>query len=89
MKPNPKAQRFGDLKYKKSMIVIVIAILIIMMMIMMMIIEASILRFKIRILRYDTIQRLIDTNLMIQYNSKTNKYKYALFVYGEGICTNP
>jgi hypothetical protein len=53
------------------------------------IIEVSILRFKIRILRYDTIQRLIDTNLTIRYNSKTNKYKSALFVYGEEICMNP
>jgi hypothetical protein len=52
-------------------------------------IEVSILRFKIRILRYDTIQKLIDTNLTIRYNSETNKYKSALFVYGEGICTNP
>jgi hypothetical protein len=41
-------------------------------------IEVSILRFKIRILRYDTIQRLIDTNLTIRYNSETNKYKSAL-----------
>jgi hypothetical protein len=38
---------------------------------------------------YDTIQRLIDTNLTIRYNSETNKYKSALFVYEKGTCTNP